>query len=338
VADFQNLPIYDEKDVYLASDISRWQALEIGFDKSEASLLAVATSEICMNALRHAHGGRASVNVSKNGKGVEVVIRDNGLGIDDLDIAFEDGFSTTQTLGLGLGVARRSVDEMHIANHSNGCSVTLRKFLPIDQRVIETAVLSFPKVGSDTNGDSYLIKSYEGDKLVAAIFDGTGSGSKAAKASSLAKKHFIENIASPFPEVVKSLHARLIAEGAGRAVELAAVRVTEEYIESVIIGNTRTIFIQGDIEKPILNNGALGHSYPAQLATTISTYSKPTSFLLCSDGIRPFPQAELEGTNKSAKSIATDLFDRFSLAEDDASIIVVKVKAHERLSATNGST
>lgn len=322
---FENLPIFDEKDVYLAADIARWLALEIGFPKTDAALLSTATSEICMNALRHAHGGRAEIKRSDNNKGVEIVVSDNGLGIDDLDLAFKDGFSTFQSLGLGLGAAKRSVDELHIDNTDSGCCITLRKYLPVEQSKIETAVVSFPKVGGHVNGDDYLIKSYQGDKVLIAIFDGAGSGEKAAKAAATAKRHFTENLAVPLTELIKSTHQKLITEGCERGVELVAVRVTEGLIESIIIGNTRIIFPKGRFGSTPPNNAALGQACPEEIIHNQFEYETPVSFLLCSDGIRFFEQSNLDNSSLSAKELATSVFDEFALAEDDASVIAVKI-------------
>lgn len=322
---FEHLPIYDEKDVYLAADIARWLALEIGFPKNEAALLSTATSEICMNALRHAHGGRAEIKRSHNNKGVEVVVCDNGLGISDLEQAFQDGFSTFQSLGLGLGAAKRSVDELHIDNSDSGCCVTLKKFLPIEQGKIETAAVSFPKVGAHVNGDEYLIKSYHGDKLLIAIFDGAGSGEKAAHAAGIAKKHFSENLDLPLTELVQSTHRKLISKDCERGVELVAVRITDNSIESIIIGNTRIMFPKDQSSRTPCNNAALGQLCPEELIYNQFEYDRPLSFLLCSDGIRFFEQTFLDNSNLSAKELATSVFDKFALAEDDASVIAVKI-------------
>ena len=43
-----------------------------------------------------------------------IVVEDLGPGIGDLDAALTDGFSTAGGLGLGLGGARRLVNEFHL--------------------------------------------------------------------------------------------------------------------------------------------------------------------------------------------------------------------------------
>lgn len=52
-------------------------------------------------------------------QGVRATFVDDGPGIADLDAALTDGFSTIGNLGLGLGGARRLVDEMTVVTEVN---------------------------------------------------------------------------------------------------------------------------------------------------------------------------------------------------------------------------
>ena len=63
---------------------------------------------------------RARVSV-----GVLVIARDEGPGIADIGLAMQDGFTTSNGLGLGLPGSRRLVDEFEI--HSQvGAGTTVR--------------------------------------------------------------------------------------------------------------------------------------------------------------------------------------------------------------------
>ena len=46
--------------------------------------------------------------------GLEIIAVDNGPGIEDIEKALEDGFSTGGGLGIGLGGVRRLMDEFEI--------------------------------------------------------------------------------------------------------------------------------------------------------------------------------------------------------------------------------
>ncbi len=62
-------------------------------------------------------------------EGIRVVARDNGPGIEDVERALQDGYTSGSGLGLGLPGARRLVDEFEIESApSEGTTVTLVKW------------------------------------------------------------------------------------------------------------------------------------------------------------------------------------------------------------------
>ena len=65
----------------------------------------------------------------RKSRGVKVVARDEGPGIEDLERALTDGYTTGGGLGLGLPGARRLVDEFDIdTGPGKGTTVTLIKW------------------------------------------------------------------------------------------------------------------------------------------------------------------------------------------------------------------
>jgi serine/threonine-protein kinase RsbT len=60
---------------------------------------------------------------------IVVVARDQGPGIQDLNLALQDGYSTSGGLGLGLPGARRLMDEFVIQSElGKGTLVTMKKW------------------------------------------------------------------------------------------------------------------------------------------------------------------------------------------------------------------
>ena len=58
-----------------------------------------------------------------------IVARDSGPGIPDVGRALQDGYSTYRGLGLGLGGARRLMDEFEIVSEVDvGTTVTMTKW------------------------------------------------------------------------------------------------------------------------------------------------------------------------------------------------------------------
>ena len=73
--------------------------------------------------------------LSENGRrGVSVVVRDVGPGIEDTEQAMSDGFSTYHGLGLGLPGAKRLMDRFHLISvPGQGTTVTMEKWLSTPQ-------------------------------------------------------------------------------------------------------------------------------------------------------------------------------------------------------------
>jgi serine/threonine-protein kinase RsbT len=59
-------------------------------------------------------------------RGIRVIARDDGPGIENLELALQDGYTSGGGLGLGLPGARRLVHEFHIDTApGKGTTVTL---------------------------------------------------------------------------------------------------------------------------------------------------------------------------------------------------------------------
>jgi serine/threonine-protein kinase RsbT len=122
-----------EADLLRVRTVLRQHAVAGGFGLVDQTKLVTAGSELARNILRYANGARASLRVevvAQNGNtGLRALFADEGPGIDDVDAALGDGFSTGGTLGLGLPGARRLVDEFHIdSSPGQGTRVTITKW------------------------------------------------------------------------------------------------------------------------------------------------------------------------------------------------------------------
>jgi serine/threonine-protein kinase RsbT len=61
--------------------------------------------------------------------GLQLVFEDSGPGIPDIGRAMTDGFTTARSMGLGLGGARRLVNEFEISSEpAAGTRITLRQW------------------------------------------------------------------------------------------------------------------------------------------------------------------------------------------------------------------
>lgn len=125
------LPIASDADVIAARQRGRELAAEHGFSAGDQTVIAVAISEVARNIVRYAKRGEIALRAvnSANRVGIVVLARDQGPGIRDLNLAMQDGYSTSGGLGLGLPGARRLMDDFEIHSElGKGTIITMKKW------------------------------------------------------------------------------------------------------------------------------------------------------------------------------------------------------------------
>lgn len=125
------VPINSDQDIVAARQQGRSLAVALGFTSGDATLIATAISELARNIVAYAKSGEVHLTAI-NGParaGIQVIARDSGPGIHDIQQALRDGFSTSGSLGLGLPGVMRLVDEFQIVSEEGlGTTVTVRKW------------------------------------------------------------------------------------------------------------------------------------------------------------------------------------------------------------------
>lgn len=116
IAKADTLHIRSESDVVQVRQIVRAWAAELRFSLVDQTKMVTAASELARNTLIYGGGGHALVEQLDEGTrhGLRVVFEDRGPGIPDVAAALRDGFTTGSGLGLGLGGAKRLVNEFDI--------------------------------------------------------------------------------------------------------------------------------------------------------------------------------------------------------------------------------
>jgi serine/threonine-protein kinase RsbT len=123
--------IVADEDVVRVRQLVRRVAVAAKLSLVDQTKLVTAASELARNTLVFGGGGEASVEIVSNGRrtGVRATFADDGPGIPDVDLAMSDGYTAGRGLGLGLGGARRLVDEFDLQTEvSGGTRVTVTKW------------------------------------------------------------------------------------------------------------------------------------------------------------------------------------------------------------------
>ena len=119
-------------EVVSVRQLVRAWCVELKFSLIDQTKMVTAASELARNALIHGGGGEARVELVGAGgrRGLRVVFEDHGPGIANLDEALRDGYSSGGGLGLGLGGARRLVNEFDIQSQpGKGTRVTITRWV-----------------------------------------------------------------------------------------------------------------------------------------------------------------------------------------------------------------
>ena len=123
-------------DMVAARAAARALATELGFTRTDATLIATAVSEITRNIVVHAGRGEIVMTSLREDAryGLQVTATDAGPGIRDVTAALEQGYAGRGGLGLGLPGARLLMDEFEIeSSQDSGTTVTMRKWRVRDE-------------------------------------------------------------------------------------------------------------------------------------------------------------------------------------------------------------
>lgn len=125
--------ISNYEDIILARQKIKALMQEIGFSVLAQTRIVTAVSELTRNIVVHAGQGSMAVyhtNRKRNTRGLKCVFKDQGPGIEDIEQAMKEGFSTSNSLGLGLGGSKRLCNEFHIESaEGKGTEITIIEWL-----------------------------------------------------------------------------------------------------------------------------------------------------------------------------------------------------------------
>ena len=127
----QTLPIQVESDVVRVRQAVRGWSVELKHSLVDQTKIVTAASELARNVLVHGGGGEAHLSILQEGvrRGLRIVFEDHGPGIPDVSLAMQDGYTTGGTLGLGLGGAKRLVNDFDIVSApGEGTKVTITRW------------------------------------------------------------------------------------------------------------------------------------------------------------------------------------------------------------------
>lgn len=111
-----SVEIITEWDIVAVRQLGRNEAKEIGFGTVDQARITTAISELARNIYLYAKLGEIEIERLQDGerKGIAIVAKDQGPGIQDIRQVMEDGYSTSGGLGAGLPGVKRLMDTIQI--------------------------------------------------------------------------------------------------------------------------------------------------------------------------------------------------------------------------------
>ncbi|MFF5567554.1 SpoIIE family protein phosphatase [Streptomyces sp. NPDC012623] len=230
--------------VHLAAETARSVARACGLPGAMPDQAAVVASELGSNLAKHATNGALFLHPLPLGAGVEILAADRGPGILDLDRSLTDGYTTTHTLGTGLGAARRISTSFTIRSQSGVGTLVCARLAPPDPPPglappagQDIAAICLAAEGERTSGDACSVIDTDGVRT-AIVVDGLGHGPGAAEPAHAALRAFGRTPDSPLPEILTAVHRALRHT---RGAALALLRLHPGHAEYCGVGNVRAL-------------------------------------------------------------------------------------------------
>jgi anti-sigma regulatory factor (Ser/Thr protein kinase) len=327
-------PVTEPSQVAEGRRLVLWLASRLEFSEERAGQAALIASELGTNLAKHARGGELLVSpvTTADGEpgGIEILSLDKGPGMPEIAAARRDGYSTTGTLGHGLGAIQRQADQLDIYTHTSGTAIAARIWRerpPVDtgQSRFEVGAVHVSKTGEVVCGDDWGWRQRNG-RLSIFLADGLGHGLYAHDAAAAAIRVYATGHEQTPRMLISDVHAAL-RPTRGAAVAMLAVDLERRTGTFSGLGNIagQILLPSGGRHNMVSHNGTAGHA-----AGRIEEFNYPVppqaTIVMFSDGLASrWDLGAYPGlTSKSPALIAGVLYRDHSRGRDDVTVVVAR--------------
>lgn len=306
---------------------------EAGFSEKKIGEVDIIVAEMTSNLAKHAEGGEILVRLMKEGdvEAVEIISIDNGPGMADPQKMLEDGLSTSNTLGHGLGSMKRLSDVFQIYSLINWGTIVLsrvyrNKLSPQRSPKAEVRSVVVAKPGEEVSGDSYCYE-LTNDQLTIFVGDGLGHGPDANFAVTQAIKAMLKESAKEPVEILRDLHTA-VRKTRGLVGTVAVFHFKDKKWRICGIGNIATRMQNGLLVRNYMAyNGIVGMNIPNTMKDQLVDHVKGQLIIMCSDGIRTRwdIQKYTSILRYDLSILAAAIYKDYGRGTDDMSVIIGRV-------------
>lgn len=336
------VPVDEPSQVGVARSVAVRAAGQVGLPRATLDTVSLVATELAHNLHRHAEGGEllvvpsaAATGVAPDGSpgrmpGLQLVAVDRGPGVRDFDRCLADGYSTSGTLGTGLGAVRRLAQTFDAASEPGRGTVVAAGFGGPATTGVDVAALGFPIRGESVNGDGWAVER-RGARVVLLVADGLGHGPGAAEASRAAVE-LLPSFADAEPgRVVVGLDQGL--QGSRGAAVTVAVADVDGFraggvVRSAGLGNVSLLVAgpEGEGRRVATSHGTAGAGRRARAHEQATPLPAGGVVVLHSDGLTS--RWSLEGRREllrhDALVIAAALLRDHERGSDDTQVVVAR--------------
>jgi anti-sigma regulatory factor (Ser/Thr protein kinase) len=310
------------------------KATEAGIKEAKINALDLIVAEMTSNLFKYSNDGELLLGVFANGGSpyIELISIDNGPGMMNPAKMMQDGISTTNTLGHGLGSMKRLSDTFELYSQIGwGTIVLSRVYNEPDNVKGKNQVLIRPivvyKPGEKTSGDGFVYKKT--DKYIKLMLaDGLGHGPEANLAINEAAKAF-----RVFPdysptETLRFVH-NAIKKTRGAVINIIGYNFERKVWACAGVGNIAVrMFGPVSFKNHMSYNGIVGHNIPGTMNDQEYKADEFNQVMLCSDGIKTrIDMARYPMMYKYDQTVlAAAIYKDHARRSDDMSVVIAKVK------------
>lgn len=324
-------PVHDQSHVAEVRRCAVDLAVRQGFRETDAGRLALVTTELATNILKHGSGGEMLLGEydDGDGSGIELLALDKGRGMLNISACLEDGYSSAGTAGHGLGAVLRQSKLVDIASWPGLGTAVLARVGRSDRAATSAnsaptwAAVSVAKPGQEVCGDSFAVTEARG-QLTMLVADGLGHGPEAADAAVEAVRLFHKLNGESVSGLLEAVHVGLRATR-GAAVAILRLDETTDEVTYSGVGNIAGVLVgAAETRRMVSMAGTAGHN-----ARKIQEFRYPFAsglIILHSDGLSAnwAPDRYPGLANLHPALIAGVLYRDLSRGRDDATVVVAK--------------
>ena len=196
---------------------------------------------------------------------------------------------------------------------------------------VDIGIAERTRGGEEQSGDRCVVAG-NGRRVLLGVIDGLGHGPEAAQAAAAAATILETFVHEPVDSLLQRCHARLRATR-GAAITIVAIDTSAHSLEWVGAGNVVAALQQIEpfglpaTRELLVRAGAAGTSLSSTRASRLPL-ARGDTLVIATDGVHPTFTNDISG-NETPQHLADRLLQRYATLQDDALVLVARLKAAE---------